>query len=152
MLKGRIYFRDNNGKVAVMTVPFGPGEDIAGALQALLALVPFVAAVSDASVTHAEIVKEYSGPSSSPPAPGSDVKRATVLFYRNEDDTSSVLVPSVALVHFEATGPYSGKRVTRQSASLSGVLSSLDNLLAGALDDVGRAYGTYFIVGGVTGL
>ena len=150
MLKGKIFFRDNNGKVAEMTVPFGPGDDIAGALTALLNLAPFLASVSSATITHAAILKEYPGPSTAPPGPNSSVKRATVLFYRNGDDTASILVPSVALVHFEAAGAYSGQRITRDSAALSGVLTSLDNLLTGTLDDVGRPYGDHFLVGGVT--
>jgi hypothetical protein len=143
-------FVDNNDNTAECRLYTGPGASHAGAVSMASALAPLLSAISDAHLFSFNVSERVTLAGTPPAALTSDVRRGAVLFYRNSDDTASLLVPSVPPVHFETTGPFSGKRITRKSAQLSGLLSALDMLASGALDGAGRPYGDYFSVGGAT--
>lgn len=145
-------FVDNNGQVAEakMRYPESGGYDSA-ALNATL-LAGAMAAVSSATLTGFSITKTVEIADISAAPPGSTVDFAGILFYRNGTDLASFRLPGLTRLLAESVGDYAGVRATRASADLLGLLETLDSLLEGSLDPVGRPYGTVFVVGGYDSL
>lgn len=145
----RFRFRDNNGGKAQMRVyPRDTSE--AGASAYALALASACATLSDAVLYEVTIIWPLAIPAPPATPPDSDVRTAAVLFYRNATDVASVTLPAPRALLFETAGPYAGLRITRASAQLSGLLQTLDGLVQGLLDPLGRPYGPVFSVGGRT--
>lgn len=144
----KLVLSDNNGKQAEARVMTGPGASYAGAVAFALGLAERVQAVSSAVVVEVRLTSQLSPVGATVAQPSSDCTRGGVLFYSDDSQTSSVLVPSVLQLCFEGAGPYASVRITRESAALSGVLPELDSLLNGFLDGAGRPFPSAFIAGG----
>jgi hypothetical protein len=141
-------FVDNNGGKAKVRARFGGGFDAVA--SAATALATALEAISDARLVSFSVVSTFARAEAPPAQLTSNVMRVGLLFYRNGDDTASFYLPSIVAVLAETSGPYQGRRITRDSAGMLGLLESLDRLLDGALDPCGRPYGSAFSVGAIT--
>lgn len=141
------HFADNNGKRAETRLHLG-GDFISDASIGLaLMLASALQGASDARLVRVELAASFNRPGAAGPQLGSDVRRTGILFYRNGDDCSSFSLPSLNRLYAESSGRYAGVRVTRSSLDLWNMLNTMDTLLVGALDPVGRPYGSRFSVG-----
>lgn len=139
---------DNSGKVSEHRLHAPASQEFGGVASQGLALANVMQAVSSARLRSLTISQVFATGGDAPPSPDSDARTYALLLYRNGSDTSSIVVPSPAGVLFEVVGPYAGRRITRESAALSGLLPTLDTLVQEFLDSVGRPYGATFVVGG----
>lgn len=147
----RFYWRDNNGKEAQVRLRT-PDTTLAGAEAQAFALASALQAVSDAALFKLDLSFKPTftpGPAASPM---SDARSYALLFYRNDDRTTSIQVPSPAGLPTETAGAYAGVRVTRELLELSGLLGQVESLPAGLVDGLGRPLGTAFSIGGIVKL
>lgn len=145
------HFQDNNGQVAQVRL-YCPFTALAAVEGFALTAASRMQAVSSAVVSKVELIWTANLPTPAPPGPLSNVELRTVLFYRNGPDVSALTLPSATLLPVETSGPYSGIRTTRELLDVSGMLTAVQGLVAGALDPLGRPYGPVFSVGGRTKL
>lgn len=142
-------FVDNNGAKAQMRVWFaGTFDQAASAANALAAVLSSISSAHILSLTVSQTTVTTGLPAAQP---SSNVKRVGLLFYRNGDETSSFYLPSIAGLPADTSGPYVGRRITRGTLGVSGLLESVDGLLFGTIDPTGRPYGSTFSVGIITG-
>jgi hypothetical protein len=139
-------FLDSNGNTSQMRLRF-PDLSDAELVTTVASSAALFQAVSDAALVEVKISRTF--PIANPPAPGplSDVRTIALLFYSNGDTLSSIRLPAATALPVETSGAYAGFRITRQTLDLSGLLTQVDGMVDGALDPVGRPYGTTFVVG-----
>ena len=143
----KLRFVDNNDKQAQLRVYPGATSET-GARAYALALAAALQSVSTAVLVGVEIV--WPMPVDNPPAPGpqSDVDVYALLFYRNDARVASIRVPSPGGLPTENAGAYAGVRYTRADLAVSGLLVTVEALVQGVVDGLGRPYPPAFGVGG----
>ena len=143
----KLRFVDNNDKQAQLRVYPGAVSE-AGAKAYALALAAALQSVSTAVLVGVEIV--WPMPVDNPPSPGpqSDVDVYALLFYRNDTRAASIRVPSPGGLPTENAGAYAGIRYTRSNLAVSGLLVTVETIVQGLVDGLGRPYPPTFSVGG----
>lgn len=149
VLTVKTHWRDNNGNRAQMWLRPAVTDSYSGAAAVINPILEACVAVSDAILLKVEYEWEIELPESIPGA-GATVSRAMVIFYRNGENISSLLVPSPVVELAETAGDFAGIRITRESAAAAGLLTVLENITTGLLDPIERPYGTEFIIGTFT--
>lgn len=143
-----------DGKRSHVRVFPGAGiTDLSGWQGQALALAAALTGVSDAVLTQFVIEAREDEPISTPAEVTSDVARAGVLLYTNADNIFSLRLPSIRTVLAETDGRYAGRRISRASAGVSGLLEDLDSIPQPTLDPLGReASGSVFSIGAIVGI
>lgn len=145
-------FVDNNGGKAETRLHFPGGLSAGEVLSSALALASLFQAVSSATIVDVAVRWSISLPNPGAPLPGSSATRAALLFYRNGGDCATVRVPSPSVLLAETSGLYAGIRITRERLAVLTLLATVEALPEGAVDPLGRPYGTTFTVGGIVNL
>lgn len=148
-LCARYRFRDHSGKRAQARLWLPEGTPAPDAESRANSLAGGLALVSTARIEEYTLCWLYEGPETSVAQPGSDCRRAAVLFYGNDTQLASILLPSPTELLAEGSGPYAGYRITRDSANVSGLLAVLEDMVVGFLDPTGRPLYPGFRVGGI---
>lgn len=139
---------DHSGKRSRTRLHSFPEGDNDAAVSLALTVAPLLEALSDARLTHFIVEHDYTNPAAVGPQPDSSVYSSAVYFYRNGDACSSLSVPAPPALLPEVTGPYAGVRITRARLFMLGLLSTVENMVSGAIDPTGRPYPDTFTVGG----
>lgn len=143
-----LHWLDNNG--APSTVEFRPGiaDNDAGLLNRIRTIADAMQSISTGAIVKAEIVWKFDIASPAAAAPGADLQDYGIFYLRGETGVASVSVPATKRLLADVDGDYAGVRISRARLQVLGLLSTVDNMVSGALDPVGRPYGTVFSVGG----
>lgn len=127
MLKVVLLWRDFNGKDAEHGFNADEVTDRAGADSVVFAMVPALAALSDAVVV-AVSAKQELPIVGTIAGPGSQVHRVAVVFFNNGGILSALRIPSGTLAAFDIpTSPYEDTRLLRVDAP-AGLIVQLDEL------------------------
>lgn len=146
------HFEDNNGKRAEHRYVFNASAiDPATGGAGVNTLRDALVSLSDARLTHYEIIFSSGDIGGPPPAPTSDCLRRLSLLYRNGDEWGAVLFPSPVALPDDGLDTYGHSRFTRAEAILSGVLADLERLVANQVKSDGSPFPDTFIVGSPAG-
>lgn len=139
-------FLDSNGNTSQMRVRY-PELTAAELVTLVTSSASLFQAVSDAALSGVKLSKSIAIVNPPQPAPGSSVRTVALLFYSNGEQVSSIRLPAASLLPVDTSGPYSGFRITRGNLELSALLETVEGMVQGALDPLGRPYGSTFVVG-----
>lgn len=150
-LYAEFHFEDFKGKKAVTRISYGPSADIGAMLTSAVSIAPLLQAVSSARLFLVALVSKEAVSPLAAIGPDADCERSGLLLYNNGTRTAGLAVPSIKLMLAEASGPYAGRRITRDSLRLRGMLEAVDTLPGNALDASGRAIDGPFSLGCISG-
>lgn len=148
LVKADATFTDRGSRSARVTLRYPASLSNAQIETAFLNLLALAAALSNAIITEAHIIRAWREQDSTPPDTASDVKRKVALFYRNEGVYDGLWLPSPPDTLFEDTGTYAGIRVASSDPSIELLLTALTSALPPAVTPALVDWGEY-VVGGL---
>lgn len=124
----RFIWQDNNGKTAQQRIWLPDGEAVAASIGRANAIRDAARPISSAMLLRAELEYPEIVPGlPDPAAPGSDVRKNLVVFYRDNAETASIRFPSPApSLPYDTSGPWAGLRITRDSLITAGLVDELE--------------------------
>ena len=147
------YFRDNEGNVAQVKLHADPDAAASsGGIGFAEAVAEELQSRSDAALTHyVQVYKYDASPPGGRPAPASNCYRSLLLFFRDAGKGGTLSIPSPSnSLPFDGNGAYRLTRLAPGPVLLSGVLDSLQSVLAPVVFPDGTPFPTGFVVGTLT--
>jgi len=126
VVKVSLTFADRDGNSAVLTLYCAFATPIADAWSFALAMVDYVAPLSDALIVTLQIAYRWTIDDPETPAESSNIERKILLLHVNDaDEINGMIIPSPRIDLWETTGNYAGIRLDLASA---GALAWIDML------------------------
>jgi hypothetical protein len=153
------YLVDNKGNKAQFGFKLasdeGQGVSFALALDRAAIIAELLTRLSDAHVTGYKVSRTTTMPGLPAPSPSSNIWRRCQFLFRDDATgrRDSVTIPSYRTnLPFDTTGPYRAIRIRREGLLLSGLLDSVQGLVAGTVDRNGVPFPPDCVVGVVNGV
>lgn len=143
-------WRDNNGRKAESRNFYSGGLSLAAVTVRAEALAAAAQAISSASLVSIELSKRLTVAGAPAPAEGSSVKVFLLLFYGNDTEAATLLVPSPRSLPVDMVGPYRAVRLVLDGSPVPSLLAALASSLGSVLTPRGTPWPSTILAGGFT--